>query len=130
MNLDGVLARAKLVGDLLVEESASDEIADLTFALRQLCEPFGGVSLHALIQLLCERLRSGTRERLQQLWLIDRLHEEVERPFTHRTRCRRHVPSSAQKDDWQGISATPQILLNVEAALRVEPQIEQQTGDV
>src|SRR5262245_44664446 len=95
MNLDGVLARAKLVGDLLVEESASDEIADLTLAPRQLREPFGGVPPGLFLQLLCDGPCLRTRQSFEQLWLVDRFDEKIQGTLAHRAGGRRHVASPA-----------------------------------
>src|SRR5262245_64828229 len=130
MHFDGVLADSELVGDLLVEHSLGHELANLALAFGQEREPFGGVALRARLLLLGNGLLTGPRQRLEQLRLIDGLDEKVEGAFAHRACRRRHVAFATEKDDWPGVSTPPQIVLNVEAALTAEAQIEEQAGDV
>lgn len=129
MDLDGVLARTELERDLLVEEAASHQLAHFTLAPGQERQALGGIPLRAPLLFLRNRSGAGARQGLEQLRLVDRLHQEVDGPLAHGARGRGDVALAAEEDDRQRVSTAPQINLHVEPALPFEAQIEKKTGE-
>ena len=103
VDLERDLADAKLGSRLLVEKAAHDQRQHLTLARRQALETptelgeVGSLPPHVTI------LRNSGVNPAQQIVLLERLGQEVDRPSLDRAYRRRYIAMSGDKHDWRVI---------------------------
>jgi hypothetical protein len=91
MDLDGFLGRAKVSGDLFVQEALNDEGEDLALAWRQRLRPQPQPKQLLFVRLgasaPCDALLDG----IESLPIVERLGEELQRASVHRSDRHRDV---------------------------------------
>src|SRR3977135_1461935 len=116
VNLDRLLDRAEVTGDLLVETACDDVIEHLALARRELCEICGDCRHGAArlagagVGLLCPA--DGREERVA----ADGLCQEIDRPRPHGAHAGRNVALAAEENDWPSHARKRQLALQLEAA--------------
>src|SRR6266850_3630940 len=127
MDLDGFLGRAKLAGDLLVQKALDDEREDLTFAWRQ-----GLIALPQPKELLlvlpsAVATRDTLRDCVEQLLIVERLGEELERASLHRSDRHRDVTAPGNEHNRQLKTQHSQFCLQLQPAEIRQVNIKHQT---
>src|SRR6267142_1143518 len=116
MDLDGFLGRAKLAGDLLVQKALDDEREDLTFAWRQglIASPQSKELLLVLSRALATR--DTLRDRVEQLLIVERLGEELQRASLHGSDRHRDVTAPGYEHNRQFKAQPSQFCLELQPA--------------
>ncbi len=99
MNLHGLLGRAKLSCDLLIEKSRNDASHDLELARCQSVEFCAGRGSLRLPPEKLSRSCEAARNSLEERFVVNRLCEKVDRARLHRPRAHRYVSIACDKDD-------------------------------
>src|SRR5689334_20719076 len=98
MELDGDLADAEVVGDLLVEPAYRDLPQDLAFARREQSE-LGYLNIHGLrLRPLLDIAPDADCDRIEQRLVAHRLREEVDGASLHRLHRHRNIAVRSEKD--------------------------------
>lgn len=99
MNLHGLLGRAKLSCNLLVEKSRNDASHDLELTRCQSVEFRTGGRSFRLPPEELSRSFKGARNSLEKRFVVDGLCEKVDRARLHCLRAHRYVSMTRDKDD-------------------------------
>ena len=124
MDLDRLLARTKLAGYLFVQETSDYEREDLPLSR---CQRVPTAHQITNLTALAPRLGvtfDGTADRREQMVVVERFFEEVDRTRFHGTDTGGHVAVAGDEDDREIVSCLRQLVLQIEPSQSGESNIE------
>src|SRR6266496_4090498 len=78
----------------------------------------------AVSAVLCD----GKMDRVQQILVVNRFGQELDRTVLHGPNRHRHIGVAADEDNWQRQICLGQLLLKLEPALSGQPDVENQAS--
>ena len=125
MHLDRLLGNSQLPGHFLVDQTRDHQREDLALAGRELREVLGQVHQSAAAEAFFPAARHRPFERVEQVFLLHGLLEEIDRSVLHRLDARGHVTVRAEEDDGGRYGIRAELFGQLDAVDPGHPQVGQ-----